>query len=185
MLRNAILPVLTIVLMIGLACSKQRPQQPSSDVQNAQAHQANVTAVDKDFMLHAAAGGNAEVELGQMAADKATNPDVKAFGELMKEDHRNAATELNNIAKWKQVSLPGVPPSDEEEFKAKLAGLSGAEFDRAYMQHMVEDHQKAVAEFKKAVDSASDPDVKQFAARTLQVIQGHMEKAQGVLAKLK
>ena len=58
-----------------------------------------------------------------------------------------------------------------------MAKLNGAEFDRAYMKHMVDEHHQDIREFEKASKSASDSDIKAFAARTLPTLQSHLELA--------
>jgi putative membrane protein len=62
---------------------------------------------DRKFVMEAAHGGMMEVHLGRMAADKATNPDVKAFGQRMVDDHSKANSELMALASQKGITLPG------------------------------------------------------------------------------
>jgi predicted outer membrane protein len=73
--------------------------------------------------------------------------------------------------------------SDKLEGKHKstydrLAKLSGEKFDREYMKTMIDDHKSEVDKFKKEAESAKDPDVKQFASKTLPTLEKHLELAQ-------
>jgi putative membrane protein len=67
----------------------------------------------------------------------------------------------------------------------RLSGLSGAEFDREYMKHMVKDHEDAVSDFQKQSTRAKDPDIKAFAARTLPALQEHLRMAREIDARVR
>jgi len=133
---------------------------------------------DQHFMKEAAEGGMAEVELGQLAADKASSPDVKEFGQRMVKDHSQANDQLKQIAMQKGVTLPTSPSAKDEMTKKKLSNLSGDAFDKAYMADMVKDHKKDIAAFQRESSSGQDPDVKQFASQTLPTLQDHLKQAQ-------
>ena len=133
---------------------------------------------DRQFITEAASGGLTEVELGQMAQQQAANPQVKEFGSRMAQDHAKANDELKRIADAKGVQVPAQPDPKHQKDIERLRALSGAEFDRAYMKHMVADHKKDVAEFQKEARAAKDGDVKDFAAKTLPTLQLHLKMAQ-------
>ena len=100
------------------------------------------------FMIKAAQGGMAEVELSRMAVTKAQNAEVKKFAQMMIEDHTNANTELKSVATKKGVTLPTQTDAEHKAVMDKLTALSGAEFDKAYVQAMVDDHKKTVDLFQ-------------------------------------
>ena len=139
---------------------------------------------DRTFIARAAAGGLAEVKLGTLASEKATNADVKKFGEMMVTDHTKANDQLKQIASAQQVTPPADLKPQDQALYDQLSKLSGDEFDRTYMRHMVEDHQKDVAEFKKASTTAGDPALKQFATETLPTLEKHLQDARSVSARL-
>lgn len=145
---------------------------------------AAVSAADKTFMMKAAEGGLAEVQLGQLAADKATNNDVKQFGKQMSDDHSKANDKLKSIADQKGVTLPTDLNAKDKAEKERLSKLSGEQFDRAYMQTMLKDHNKDVSEFKRESTAAKDNDVKNFASDTLPTLQSHLDKAKSVAAEV-
>ena len=144
-----------------------------------------VPAGDRKFMQEAAQGGMAEVQEGQMAAQKANDPEVKKFAEKMVADHSKANDKLKQIASDKGVTLPTDLPASAQRENAKLSKLSGAAFDREYMKHQVSDHKKVVSEFKSATKKTRDPDVKQFAEQTLPVIEEHLQMARNTTPKAK
>ena len=141
--------------------------------------------IDKNFLREAAEGGVAEVQLGQLAVEKASDPQVKQFGQRMQDDHGRANEELKSLARPKGVQMPTSLSSKHQALKDKLSGLSGRQFDQQYMQAMVADHQHDVSEFQKAADGAQDEEVKKFAAKTMAVLQEHLKQSQQILGKLR
>src|SRR5436305_6708764 len=110
-------------------------------------------SADAKFVRMAAQGGLAEVQLGQMAAQKGTNADVKSFGQHMVDDHTKANDDLKAIAAKEGMTVPESLNPKDQALQSKLQNLSGAEFDRAYMKAMVKDHQEDVKEFQKEANS--------------------------------
>lgn len=151
----------------------------SSDTANSGAN-SGLSATDKKFMKEAAQGGLAEVELGQLATQKASSDDVKKFGQRMVDDHTKANDQLKQLASQKNVQLPQEPNAKDKATKARLEKLSGAEFDKAYMADMRKDHKKDVAEFERASKAAKDSDVKNFASQTLPTLQDHLKQAESI-----
>jgi putative membrane protein len=140
---------------------------------------------DQEFLTKAAEGGIAEVNLGQLAASKATSDDVKTFGNQMVSDHGKANDELKNLAQQKNVVLPTGPGKEGEDANGKLSGKSGKDFDKAYMDDMVKDHEKDIKEFEKASKNAKDPDVKTWATNTLPTLKHHLDMAKATQKKIK
>ena len=129
---------------------------------------ADVSAADKKFATEAAQGGLAEVEMGQVAAQKATSPQVKQFAQRMVTDHTEANQELMQVAKSQSLELPTQVDAEHKTSTDKLRGLNGTAFDAAYMQDMVRDHEHTVAAFQKQAQSGSDPALKAFAQKYCQ-----------------
>lgn len=158
--------------MAGTDTSRSR-----ADTSRSRSETGKVTSSDASFLRKAAAGGEAEVEFGKLARDKASDPDVKKFGEKMVTDHSKVNDELAKLARDKDVDAPSsLAPSDQRE-KDRLSKLSGADFDRAYMKLMVSDHQKDVSEFQKEAKRAKDPDVRSFASSKLPTLKEHLSMA--------
>jgi putative membrane protein len=132
------------------------------------------SVADRTFVEKAASGGMAEVKMGKLAVDKGTSPTVKQFGQKMVDDHGKANDELKSIASKKNLTLPTEVDSKHQAAYDKLAKLSGSDFDKAYIDAMVKDHDEDVKEFKKATSTAGmDADLKAWAEKTLGVIQEH------------
>ena len=109
------------------------------------------------------------MELGQLALQKGTSPQVKQFAQRMVTDHTQANQELMQLAKIPEPHLPTQVDVKHKADMDRLRGVNGTAFDTAYMQHMVQDHQKDVAEFQKQAQSGSDPELKSFAVKYLPV----------------
>lgn len=168
--RLALVPVMS--LLVGTALAQ------SSDT-------GKITAADRTFVTKAAQGGMAEVELGKLAVEKAENPDVKKFGQRMVDDHTKANDQLKQIASKYNISIPSSLDAKDHALKNRLEKISGAQFDRAYMEAMVKDHKADVAEFQKEADHGTNPDIKAFASATLPILQEHLKLAQETLDKVK
>jgi putative membrane protein len=142
------------------------------------------TAADATFMRTAATNGMAEVEHGHLAAQNAAHADVKQFGQRMVGDHGKANDELRGLASRKNVTLPAALDSKHKSMQDKLAQMKGKQFDRVYMAHMVAAHEQAVALFEKEAKGGQDADVKEWAAKTLPILQEHLKTARTVNAKV-
>ena len=102
----------------------------------------------REFINHMTIAGLAEVQLGEMASKQASSPDVKAFGQMMVKDHSQANKELARVASQLNVQLPTDLDEKHNSLKIKLSNLQGAEFDREYMNAMVEGHQEAASQLR-------------------------------------
>lgn len=140
---------------------------------------------DADFAVEAANGGMAEVALGQLAQTKATNAEVKAFAAKMITDHTKANEKMMALAKQKNVTLPATVGNDEQKIMDDLSKKTGADFDKAYVKAMVEDHDKDVKMFEKEAKDGKDADVKSYASTTLPVLKMHQSMIKGIDQKMK
>jgi putative membrane protein len=133
---------------------------------------------DEKFAAEAASGGMAEVKLGQLAEQKGSSASVKTFGRRMVTDHTKAGDELKNVAQEQGITLPDNISKADQLTYDRLAKLNGAQFDSAYAQAMLKDHQADVAAFEKQAASGSNAALKQFASRTLPTLKDHLKMAQ-------
>ena len=139
---------------------------------------ATLDKADGRFVTTAAEGGLAEVQLGQLAKDKGSNQTVRDFGDQMVKDHTEANNQLKSVASSKGVNVPDSLNAKDKALYDRLSKLSGPQFDRAYINAMVKDHQEDVSEFRKVSRSAKDADIKSFASKTLPTLEHHLKMAQ-------
>jgi len=129
---------------------------------------------DKMFLRKAAEGGIAEVQFGQLASQKGSSDDVKAFGQKMVTDHTALNDNLKPIADSMGVMLPKKLSKENQAEYDKLNGLSGTDFDTEYLTLMVKDHHKDLHEFRVEFASVTDPTLKAAVADGQKVIREHM-----------
>lgn len=184
---------LILMTAIGLgvlsfqACNNQQANNDTKDSLDSLNEQPMVQTTDdgSEFLTEAASGGMTEVELGKLAQEKSQNQKVKDFGAMMVQDHSAANDELKQLAMSKNVSLPDAPLPKHQDEIDNLKEKSGADFDKAYMDLMVSDHKDDIDEFQDAADNSEDADIKAFAAKTLPVLQGHLQAAEPIKDSLK
>ena len=140
---------------------------------------------DKSFINSAAEAGNAEIRASKMALEKTANPDVKDFATMMVDDHTTVGDDLKKLAGSKNVTVPTEPSMAQRAKIAVLEKLDGATFDKQYVNIIgVSAHKDAVKLFRKGASEAKDPDIKDFAAKTLPSLQHHLDMADALKTKL-
>jgi putative membrane protein len=153
--------------------AKPRPSAGEKNDKAAKGGKRALSAKDKAFVKAAAKGGMMEVEWGKLASQNAKNADVKKFGNRMVTDHSKANDELMAMAREEGVDLPA----------AKSPGKWKS--DKDYMDMMVKDHEKVLAEFQGEAKNGSDADLKKFADKTSKTIEKHLSMAKEIQGKLK
>jgi putative membrane protein len=139
---------------------------------------------DKEFIAKAMDDGVNEVKLGELAEQLASSEKVKEFARKIVKDHKAANKKLLELAGTHKLAVVTDMKKDALAIYNRMSRLSKAEFDQAFLKHMVEDHEKAVALFEKMSKSATDADVKKFAADTLPTLREHLKEAKEIRASL-
>jgi putative membrane protein len=160
---------------------KSGDSSASSTSQETRVEPADKASID--FAGDAASGGMMEVTLGKMAQEKAVSQRVKDFGAMMVADHTRANEDLIARAKTQNITIPETVKDDEQKMMDKLKKKSGRDFDKTYMDMMVEDHNKDVEEFKKAAEKCTNSSIRDFASQTLPVLQKHLDSARAITGK--
>lgn len=132
-------------------------------------------SIDIKFADKAAAGGMAEVALGKLALQKTTDPKIKEFANMMVTDHSKANDELMVIAKAKNITLPGTLDAEHQEKMDDLSKKNGADFDKAYVNAMVDGHKSTLTLMRDEAKNGKDADIKKFADKTSVIVQMHTE----------
>ena len=149
-------------------------------VSGAQQSSSRAASGDNSFAMKAAQANLAEVELGKLALQKAMRDEVKKFAQMMIDDHGKALDELKGLAGSKKITLPTEIDAEHKKLSDRLSKMSGAAFDRDYMQAMVDGHRKVAADFRKESQSGSDAELKSWAAKTLPTVEAHLKQAETV-----
>jgi putative membrane protein len=130
---------------------------------------------DRQFMTDVAKGGMTEVHVAKMGIEHGTSQAVKGFSQRLVNDHTKANQELMALATRKSVQLPADDPNMASSMP--IAKKTGADFDKEFAKMMVDDHQKTIALFETEAHSGSDPDVKNWASKTLPTLRSHLAEA--------
>jgi putative membrane protein len=151
-------------------------QAPSTTaIQDAGPHAGDVGQImqDKMFLRKAAEGGIAEVKLGQLAAQKGSSDEVKAFGQKMVEDHTKMNSDMAEVADSLGVMLPKSMNKEDQAEYDKLSALAGNDFDMEYLSFMVKDHHNDLHEFRMEAASRADPTLRDEVVKAEGVIHDH------------
>jgi putative membrane protein len=139
------------------------------------------TMSDANIVAKLAAMDSAEIELGRLGTEKAQNPEVKAYAQMMVDHHSQMKSEGAAMAQKESIT-PVLPPDDTtpQEMVAardRLSALDAGAFDRAYMDQMVADHQKAVANINAFMGMAQSAGLKEHLQKGLPRVQAHLDHA--------
>ncbi|RYZ99945.1 MAG: DUF4142 domain-containing protein [Sphingobacteriaceae bacterium] len=189
---------LSVITMIALAacmfqaCSGNKDSAETADSINAERDSANAVeagmAADEDdakFAVDAANGGMAEVALAKLAEGKAVNAKVKEFAAMMVADHTKANDELMALAQAKNITLPQAVSTEKQAVMDDLTKKSGSEFDKAYVDQMIDDHKKTISMYEDASKNLKDADMKAFVDGKLPTIKAHLEHVTAIHDSMK
>jgi len=132
-----------------------------------------------------------EIEMGQLAADKAKSEKVKKFARKLVDDHKTLDGALMSYADKKGLSSrlqqttseEHVPAPTESDMHARLAGETGSEFDRDFAATMVDEHDKAIQMVRGARDTVTDPELRTMLDSALPKLEKHRKMAQDLVDK--
>jgi len=139
---------------------------------------ATVSKDDASFVVNTANAGMTEVQLGQLAQQKGTAKDVKDYGAMMEKDHTAAGDKLKALATSKNITLPSAVSPEMQKNIDELQQKSGKDFDKAYIDMMVDDHKKVISMFESESKKGSDADIRAFADATLHTLKMHLQDAE-------
>jgi len=203
MKRIGILSI-AFVAMLATACGDGRrddqANRPADTPAVGTAGESSAASRHKDWVEDRLIAGMTEVKLGDIATQKALSADVKAFGRMMVEDHTKAGDELKQFASKHNITVPADLDDDHRDKVERLSKLEGAEFDREYINTMVDDHEKTVNALEdrldkegnddnprytpKKSDDAVEAELNQWAAKTIPTVRKHLERAKQIDQKL-
>jgi putative membrane protein len=139
---------------------------------------------DRDFAMQAGHANAAEIAAGQMAAQKGSSAMVRSYGQMMVMDHQMAQTELVNIGNAEGLSVPTTPDPAHQALMQRLSTLSGYQFDTAYMNSQIMDHQMSINLFQNEVDNGRRDRLQDYAADKLPHLRMHLQKADSIRSAL-
>jgi putative membrane protein len=135
------------------------------------------TVTDQDFVRMVSSDGLAEINLARMAMEQGTNPEVKRFAQRIIDDHTKANDALNRAANKMGVTPANTMDEKQRAMADRLMQMRGNEFDRAYIHHMVRDHEKAIQLFESEAKHGQNRDLQEFATKTIPTLREHLKLA--------
>jgi putative membrane protein len=161
------------LFLTSLGCWVVLGHQESSPV----SAQAEAAMTDQTFAQEAARGGLAEVKLGKLAMDNGSSEAVKSFGTRMIAEHTRTNDDLKEAAAQEHITLPTDLSAKDQATYDRLSKLRGDEFDHAYAEDMVKDHEQDLQAFQREANRGNDDVIRNFASRTATMIQQHLDQA--------
>jgi len=170
---------LLLVTTLFFACNNNKPEDTKevAEDKNDERFENRKAEKDADFLAEAAGISLEEIALGELAASKATNTEVKDLGSMMVTEHQKSLEELKALAAKKSVALPEAMTDNAKEDLGKFSNKEAKEFDKDYCDKMVDGHKDAISKFEKASTDAEDADVRNWATQTLPTLRKHLDHA--------
>ncbi|MGH9351177.1 MAG: DUF4142 domain-containing protein, partial [Terriglobia bacterium] len=167
-----------------LAAQNSPPQQQNRRGQNpySQSQNSSNQSQEQAFLQKADQANQAEIMMGKLAEQQASNSSVKSYAQRIVNDHTKNLTEVQELAQKKGVTLPtessqsDISSSQKSEYQ-KLSGMTGSGFDQAFIKDMVQDHQMVISEFEKEMRTTRDSDIRNYINMTLPVLRAHLSEA--------
>src|SRR5690606_34428901 len=173
-------PMAIAAISLGTAALAQQPdqQQPQPGQQSQQGQQPQQLG-GRQFLMQAIQGDLAEIALGELAQQKGESDEVREYGEKLVQDHSRSLEEARQLAEAEGIEVPEEPSPEAQQMHEQLTQLSGDEFDREFIRHMVEDHEKAIGLFETQTEG-SDTETAEYAEETLPVLEEHLQIAESI-----
>lgn len=136
--------------------------------------------MERRFVTKAADANKAEIQIAQLAAQRASNAEVRSYAQKLVDEHSKVSNELMTLAGQKNVKL------DQDDGRGltyrRLANKSGVDFDQEFVEHMIDEHEDNVRMFEKAAADTKDADLRAFASKHVASLRQHLQQAQALRA---
>jgi putative membrane protein len=152
-MKKICLASLAVAAMLATGCNKHDTAKANHDAAaGTSGRNESVSAGDRDFVKDVSSMNAAEIDLSRVAVDKASTPDVKKFAQMMVDEHTAAGDKLSGVAVQNSIDAPATADDSHRDSHDKLAGKQGLDFDRGYIDQMIDDHQKLVDKLESRID---------------------------------
>jgi putative membrane protein len=157
--------------------SRQSQPMNMQQQQRGQPATSSLDRSDQQFLQTAASANSAEIQMGKIAQQNSSDPRIRQIGSDLVKDHTKANQELQHLAASKGLSLTFQPTSGQQREIQSLQQKRGDDFNKAFLNRNVKDHQKTIALFQKQSQKGQDPDVKAWANKMLPGLNEHLNMA--------
>jgi putative membrane protein len=168
------------LLFCAPALAQNAPGQPASPP----ATRAKLSGQDQSFLQQSAEAASSEIKLGQLAVDKASNPEVKQYGQKAISDFSSAQHQLNKIAD----NLKWIAPDHMSQNAAgqydDLWQRNGKDFDSAYIGDEMSNYQNYISVYEHEADNGQDHQLALYAQSVLPTLRARLDTAKQVSQKV-
>ncbi|HXD92329.1 MAG TPA: DUF4142 domain-containing protein [Bacteroidia bacterium] len=170
---------LVAVTLFGASCSSPKAEDTKEVAIEHNEAKFDSTNNEKDakFLVNVAEINLEEIKLGQLAKQMGRTEDVKELGRMMDDAHSKCMNSLTALAATKSITIPTTPTDNTLSAYKDLNNKSGADFDLAYCDMMVNGHKDAIVMFEKEAAESTDADIKQWATEILPELRMHLDHA--------
>jgi putative membrane protein len=171
-----------LALGTATAFAQQVPAVPPAPAQPpaAPANAGALSPADRRFLERTARGSAYELAIAQLATQKATRDDIKQYAQKLITDHDALNATLQQTAQAKGVTLPTALNKRQQTELQRLQGLSGADFDRAYLTDASRVNAGNRQSLQHEVSTTQDPQIRQLAMQFQSADQQHEAMAQSL-----
>lgn len=180
LMLRLLLPTTALFAFASVVLAQVPAQAPGQRGTGGADRTTDTAITDEMFVMMAPAADMAEIMMGKMGAEQATNPSVKRYAQQLVDDHTKSSKALMALADKKGFA-PAKAVSDHHRMESeRMAKLQGANFDQAFAKHMVADHRKAVELYTAEARSGKDQDLRAFAEKSLPILREHLKMAESL-----
>ena len=177
-------------VLSGASSERQSRTSVVSRLTQLRANTAATTTVRRDQrhgkrQMATANSGMAEVKMAELASERATRADIKDVAKTIINDHQNANSQVKSLAGQRGIALPDSASESKRRRYDDLRDERGADFDKQYVNRMIDDHEDDIDMFEDAIEDVRDPEVRNFAQNTLPRLRNHLEMLRQVKDKMR
>lgn len=181
-MRHVISVALAMLVAMATGCATDGGDGRSTERMGA-ATTPGLSTQDRNFVVAAAQGSQAEIALAELARQRSPSPAIQQFAGRMITDHHNTSTQLNEAALEEGIATPRTIAPRHIQIRDQLAQLSGQQFDRQYLEAQLNMHREAVDLYRQQASTGQSPELRIFAEQTLPLLEGHLNLAQQLAAR--
>lgn len=170
--------IMLLALIISAAsCKNTNPKDVKVEEQNEATFDESRNEKDVLFLVKAAELNREAISLGQLAQQKSAINSVQELGKMMEEEHTKSLSDLIALAQKKKISLPTSQIDNKKAEYKKLSGKSGTDFGKEYSSFMINEHKDAITLFEIASAESTDPEIRDWATKTLPLLKRHLDQS--------
>ena len=183
--RNTAIAVLAFALSAGIAPLTANAQSGSATASGAATMGHTITKKDKKYLVSDAQGAMYELALAKAGADKATDPKVRQYAQMLVDDHDRFNAALIQLGQEEGVTLPTTMTAKDQARLTRVTALSGAAFDKAFVKEAVRINKQDAKESEKESAQTEDTKITQFIQQFVDVDKKHLSGAEALMAAMK